>query len=147
MTTRPEELEALAARLGHEWRDRSTLELALVHSSYANPLGLTPNERLEFLGDSVLDLLSAEFLMLKNPAEREGFLSQRRAELVRMCALAERARELGLGELLLVGKGCDYLRTVPSVLADVMEACIGSAYVDGGLEAARRVARNAGILR
>lgn len=135
----------LAARLGHSWNDISILETALRHSSYAHQAGCSPNERLEYLGDSVLDLLSAEYLMARHPDQREGFLSQQRAELVRMCALAARARALGIGEALLVGKGGDYLRTTESVLADALEAVVGAAYVDGGLPAARQVVHNAGI--
>lgn len=144
---RTSELLALAARLGHTWNDITVLDMALTHSSYANQLGLSHNERLEFLGDSVLDLLCAEFLMARHPGEREGFMSQRRAELVRMCALAARARSLSLGTVLLVGKGGDYLRNMDSVLADVMEAVVGAAFYDGGLDAARQVAHSAEILR
>lgn len=139
---RQSELMELAARLGHTWNDISLLETALRHSS----TGPSHNERMEYLGDSVLDLLCAEFLMTRHPDKREGFLSQTRAELIRMCALASRARVIGLGPLLEVGKGSDYLRQVESVLADALEAVVGSSFMDGGLPAARQVAHAAGIL-
>jgi len=140
------ELCELMSRLGHTWNDLTILELALMHSSYANQVGCAPNERMEFLGDSVLDLLTAEHLMLKHPDQREGFLSQQRAEMVRMCSLAGKARAIGLGQLLRVGKGGDYLRNTESVLADTLEAVIAAAYIDGGLPAARTVAKTVGIL-
>ena len=139
-------LQGFMANLGHSWSDLTILELALMHSSYANQVGCAPNERLEYLGDSVLDLLTAEHLMMKHSDQREGFLSQQRAEMVRMCSLASKARVLGVGEVLNVGKGADYLRTTESVLADALEAVIGAAYIDGGLPAARTVAKKAGIL-
>ena len=135
-------------RLGYKWRDRDLLHEALTHSSYGNEHREPHNERLEFLGDSVLDLLSAEWLMAAHPTEREGFMSQQRAEMVRMCALAQRARDIGLDRMLRVGRGADNLRRVESVLADAMEAVIGSAYRDSGdLNAVRSIALRAGILR
>lgn len=137
----------LAQKLGYEWQDFDTLLLAFRHSSWANEQApkAEPNERLEFLGDATLDLLSAEFLMAMMPDAREGVLSQARAQLVRASNLAARAKALGLGDLLMLGKGADYLREVESVLADTMEAVIGSAYRDGGIIAARVVAHHAGI--
>lgn len=143
------ELAALEKKLDHIWSDPSLLIQAFSHTSWCNeqPSATQPNERLEFLGDSVLDLLSAEFLMAKYPNEREGVLSQARAGLVKKNALAWRARELGLGSLLMVGRGANYLRDVDGVLADTMEALIGAAYADGGIHVARQVAMNAGVLR
>lgn len=125
------------------------LERALQHTSWANEQvpKTEPNERLEFLGDSVLDLLSAEYLMANMPESREGPLSMARANLVRTCALAQRARDIGLGEYLQVGKGAGNLREVESVLADTLEAIIGAAYIDGGIVAARNVALMAGVLK
>ena len=144
-----EQFMDLQARLGHTWEDPELLWQALRHTSWCNehPVKPEPNERLEFLGDSVLDLLSAEYLMAQMPEAREGRLSQARAQLVRECALGSRARAIGLGEMLLVGKGQDYIRNVESVLADAMEAIIGSAYRDGGITAARQVALHTGVLR
>lgn len=142
-------IEELQDRLGHKWNDPELLQRALRHTSWCNehPEKPEPNERLEFLGDSVLDLLSAEFLMVRMPNDREDKLSQERAHLVRSSALAERARKLNLGQYLLVGKGSENLRRVESVLADALEALIGAAYMDGGLHAARMVAHSAGVLR
>lgn len=139
----------LAKRLGYTWQNEELLLQAFCHTSWCNeqPSKCEPNERLEFLGDAVLDLLSAEFLMTKMPGDREGKLSQARAQIVRSCALASRATELGLGPMLLVGRGAEYLRDVESVLADLMEALIGAAYSDGGIQAARQVAIAAGVLR
>ncbi len=138
----------LAKRLGYEWQNAELLLQAFCHTSWCNeqPSRCEPNERLEFLGDSVLDLLSAEFLMTKYPTEREGVLSQARAGIVKKQALAHKAAELGLGHLLLIGRGADALRTTEGVLADTMEALIGAAYADGGLAAARQVAMAAGVL-
>lgn len=142
-------IEDLQERLGYEWTHSYLLEQALTHTSWANER--TPkaehNERLEFLGDSVLDFLSAEYLMAVMPGMREGPLSQTRALLVCTGALAQRARELQIGDLLQLGKGSLYLREVESVLADAMEAIIGAAYLDGGLMAARQVVLKAGILK
>jgi ribonuclease-3 len=142
-------LSQLEERLGYTWKSLALLESAFVHTSWANEQRpkSAPNERLEFLGDAALDLITAEYLMAAMPDVREGPLSQERARLVKTYSLAQRARELGLGQLLLVGKGADYLREVESVLADTLEAVIGAAYMDGGLEAARVVALNAGVLR
>lgn len=140
---------ALATKLGYTWRDEELLIQAFCHTSWCNeqPLKCEPNERLEFLGDSVLDLLSAEFLMTKYPDEREGVLSQARAGIVKKHSLAQRAKELGLGSLLLIGRGANTLRETEGVLADTLEALIGAAYADGGLPAARQVAMAAGVLR
>lgn len=137
----------LQVKLGYHWTDHRRLFEAFRHTSWANEQvpRRVPNERLEFLGDSALDLISAEYLFVTMPSEREGALSQTRSKLVRTGALAQRARELGLGDLLLVGKGADYLREVESVLADTLEALIGAAYMDGGIAAARQVAHAANI--
>jgi ribonuclease-3 len=142
-----QDVEHLERMLGYEWRDRGELLTALIHTTWANETGVTPNQRLEFLGDSVLDLVSAEWLMVNMPSAREGVLSQARAGMVKASSLAQRSRELGLGGMILLGKGADYLRDVESVLADTLEAVIGAAYLDGGIEAARTVILNAGILR
>lgn len=147
MQQHPPEFAELERRLGHDWQDCSLLREALTHSSYGNANSVPHNERLEFLGDSVLDLVSAEWLMAEYPAKREGFMSQRRSELVRTCALAERARALGVGEALLVGHGSDYIRGVESVLADAMEAVVGALYRDcGSIAVVRECVLRWGIL-
>ena len=141
-------LAELELRLGYRFNDRDLLREAITHSSHGNEHGTRHNETLEFLGDSVLDLVSAEFLMAKYPQSREGFLSQSRSELVRTCALATRARDLGINEALLVGRRAEYLRSVESVLADAMEAVVGAVYRDSGdLRVVKELAVKWGVLR
>jgi ribonuclease-3 len=121
------------------------LQEALTHPSYKNEQAgaLRDNQRLEFLGDAVLGLSVSELLMEAFREVDEGQLTVMRASLVNTQTLAARARELSLADALLVGRGADAsgerLRT--NVLADAMEAIIGAVYVDGGLEAARELAR------
>ena len=116
------------------------LEQALTHSSFANERGLEhDNERLEFLGDSVLGLVVADRLFRGDPSAPEGVLSRTRSHVVSAEALARRARELDLGPALRLGHGEDHSggREKPSLLADALEAVIGAVFVDGGLQAAR----------
>lgn len=116
------------------------LEQALTHSSFANERGLEQdNERLEFLGDSVLGLVVADRLFRGDPSAPEGVLSRTRSHVVSAEALARRARELDLGPALQLGHGEDQSggREKPSLLADALEAVIGAVFVDGGLQAAR----------
>lgn len=118
------------------------LRQALTHSSYANE-GVRKeahNERLEFLGDSVLQLVITEWLFGQNPNWTEGQLSQGRAAIVCEATLAEAATGLGLGARLRLGRGEERSggRQKPSLLADAMEAVIGAVYLDGGLQTATR---------
>ena len=116
------------------------LEQALTHSSFANERGLErDNERLEFLGDSVLGLIVADRLFRGHPSAPEGVLSRTRSHVVSSQALARRARALDLGPALRLGHGEDQSggREKPSLLADALEAVIGAVFVDGGLQAAR----------
>lgn len=116
------------------------LEQALTHSSFANERGLEQdNERLEFLGDSVLGLVVANRLFRGDRSAPEGVLSRTRSHVVSSEALARRARELDLGPALRLGHGEDQSggREKPSLLADALEAVIGAVFVDGGLQAAR----------
>jgi len=116
------------------------LEQALTHSSFANERGMEQdNERLEFLGDSVLGLVVADRLFRRHPSAPEGILSRTRSHVVSSEALARRARELKLGSALQLGHGEDQSggREKPSLLADALEAVIGAVFVDGGLQAAR----------
>jgi ribonuclease-3 len=136
----PRDVAAVARRLGVSFRDPALLAEALTHSS-ATGLGapLPSNERLEFLGDRVLALLMAEWLIERFPAEREGLLMRRFGTLVAAETLAGLAQRLGLGDDLLVaadpaGPG---IHTRPNVLADAFEALLGALYRDGGLDAAR----------
>lgn len=125
----------LAARLGYEPRDSALFVVALTHRSADGP----NNERLEFLGDSVLNLLLSERLYREFPSASEGDLSRLRARLVSEEPLAEIAQSMRLGELLLLGSG--ELKTGgfrrQSILADAFEAMCGALYLDGGLEAVR----------
>ena len=135
-------MEKLEARLGYTFRDRKLLENALMHSSYANErraAGCTSNERLEFLGDSVLGMVTAEKLYKLFPDLPEGRLSRMRAELVCEQSLHAVALGLQLGDYLLLGKGEVHTggRERPSILADAVEAIIAAMYLDGGLEVAR----------
>ena len=138
---------ALQRRLGYTWNSQVLLGRALTHSSFTGGQSLDNNERLEFLGDSVLDLLCAEFLYTKHPDKREGFMSQERVQLIRKSALANVARDLDLGALMLVNPNQQNVREVDGVLADCLEAIVGAAYIDGGMQAARTVALNAGIVK
>lgn len=118
------------------------LKQALTHSSFANERGLEQdNERLEFLGDSVLGLVVADRLFRRDPSAPEGVLSRTRSHVVSAEALARRARELDLGSALRLGHGEDQSggREKPSLLADALEAVIGAVFVDGGLQAAREL--------
>ncbi|MGC8960283.1 MAG: ribonuclease III [Chloroflexia bacterium] len=138
-----EELDALEEALGLTFRDRSLLFQALVHRSYLNEnpeSRLISNERLEFLGDAILDALAAEFLFLRYPEKEEGELTLLRSALVRTETLAEFARQLDLGRFLVLGRGVEAEggRGRPSLLAAAFEALLGAIYLDHGLEAARR---------
>ena len=131
----------LEARIGHVFSRVERLELALRHSSYVHEHGMTHadcNERLEFLGDAVLEMISSRFLFERYPEKSEGDLTVERARLVCEQALAQDAERLGLGAFLMLGKGEEKMggRKKPSMLADAMEALIGALYLDGGLEAA-----------
>jgi ribonuclease-3 len=129
--------DALTKRLGYRFKDPALLNTALTHRSHSSP----HNERLEFLGDSVLNCIIADALYNRFPQLAEGELSRARAIIVRQRTLFERACELELGALLRLGEG--ELRSGgaerPSILADALEAVIGAVYLDGGFSAARRI--------
>ena len=139
-----EELEKLQLALGHRFRDPDLLRLALTHRSFANEKGLgEQNERLEFLGDAVLGLVTASMLFEGYPEFPEGELSRRKSSLVSEVALANIAADVGLGETLRLGIGEDRSggRSKPSLLSDALEAVFGAVYLDAGLPAARLVIR------
>lgn len=122
------------------------LEQALTHKSFVNEHGkkhLPHNEKLEFLGDAVLDLLLSEFLMEKFPQDDEGNLSKKRASLVNESVLAQIALELQLSERILLGKGeiLSQGNRKPRLLASVYEALLGAVFLDGGFEEVRRIVR------
>ena len=121
--------------LPHRFRDPRLLELALTHASTE---GQQDNERLEFLGDAVLDLIVAERLFSEDPSATEGELTERKAAVVSRRSLAEAARELGLEDLAQVGRGMRRGVLPRSVLANLYEAVLGAVYLDGGLGEAER---------
>ena len=127
---------------GHAFRDPSLLHKAMTHTSYANENRTGhagSNERLEFLGDAVLELISSEYLCERYPEMPEGDLTRLRASLVCEPTLAMDAREIGLPAYLLLGKGEEQTggRQRDSIVSDALEALIGAIYRDGGLEKAR----------
>lgn len=140
---RRQELESLAQRFGHRFENLELLNQALRHSSYAheNPESGVSNERLEFLGDAVLDLAVSALLLTRFPQSPEGDLSRGRAALVNARQLANLARNLGLGEHLLLGRTEERQegRQKPSLLANALEAVLGAVYLDGGLEVVVRL--------
>lgn len=142
----PEELSELQQKISYVFADRSLLAEARRHSSYVNEHsepGLKSNERLEFLGDAVLNLIVGHLLMRGHPDVPEGDLSRMRATLVNEIQLAEIARSLDLGNHLRLGKG-EILsggREKQSILADALEAVIAAIYLDGGFDAAFRFVR------
>jgi len=133
---------SLEAMLGYCFRDRGLLEQALRHASWCNEHPaerLEDNERLEFLGDAVLDLVVGHKLMTRYPQLREGELSVTRAQVVSEAGLSEVAGQLGIGAWLMLGKGEEKSggRSKPSILADAFEAILAAVYLDGGFDAAQ----------
>ncbi len=130
----------LQKALEYTFNDKTFLKTALTHSSYSNENNLNySNERLEFLGDSLLGFITAEHLYKNFGKEREGDLTKLRSLLVCENSLFEFSNTLSLGEHLLLGKGEELTggRGRPSILADAFEALIAAIYLDGGIEAAR----------
>jgi ribonuclease III len=144
-TTPHGSLEALQERLGHRFKDGAMLMRALVHRSYANERPETggDNERLEFLGDAVLDLVVADWLFHELPDAGEGRLTSTKASMVKETTLARLARKLDLGEHLLLGRGETQAggRRKPSILADTVEAIVAAIYLDAGIDEADRCIR------
>lgn len=139
-------MKTLEERLGYQFKNRVLLENALTHSSYANEhreSGMSSNERLEFLGDSVLGMVVADHLYREHPQMPEGELTRTRAALVCEGSLFEVARALELGKYLRLGRGEDAGggRERPSILADATEAVLAAVYLDGGIAQARRLIR------
>ena len=133
--------EDLQTRLGYRFNDPNLLQLALTHPSIAHEQGVPvqTNQRLEFLGDAVLQLVLTGALYERFPAFGEGPLTKARAKLVNRRTLAEHGRRLGLGENLILSKGEAQHggRERPSALADTFEALLGAVFLDGGFKAAR----------
>lgn len=135
-------MDKLEKKIGYAFRDRSLLQTALTHSSYSNERHGDGEcyERLEFLGDSILGVVTAEFLYRRAPALPEGRMTRLRAELVCETSLHSVALELGLGAYMRLGKGEERTggRERPSILADMVEAIIAALYLDSGMDEARR---------
>lgn len=136
------DISLLETKIGYEFKDVELLRTALSHSSFVNEVQtrkLFSYERLEFLGDSVLELISSEYLYKLYPNMTEGELSKTRASLVCEKTLADRAVRLGLKDFIILGKGefkqMGYNK--PSVLCDVIEAVLGAIFLDGGIEPCR----------
>lgn len=137
-------MNPLEKSLGYQFHNPALLEEALRHSSYANEhrgANVFSNERLEFLGDSVLGFVTAEYLFAKHPTAPEGELTRIRAILVCEDSLHEVAQRLELGKYLLLGNGEEGCggRTRPSILADATEAVFAAVYLDGGIGAASKL--------
>lgn len=135
-------LKELEKKTGYTFKDFSLLEQAMMHSSYTNERHLPKyrcNERLEFLGDAVLELVSSEYLFNESPHTPEGELTRTRASMVCEPSLALCARDISLGDYLLLGKGEEATggRLRDSVTSDAMEALIGAVYLDGGFTSAK----------
>ncbi len=137
----PAPLSELERTIGYVFKDRSHLVLATTHSSYSNEVkdGVGCNERLEFLGDSVLSLISSRYLYENYPELPEGEMSKTRASAVCEKTLCSLARRIDLGVYLRLGHGeeCQNGRNRPSILADAFEALLAAIYLDGGLEPVR----------
>lgn len=135
-------LELLEERIGYRFQNIALLKQAITHSSFTNEQKINKMkdyERLEFLGDAVLELVSSEFLFCEYGDRREGELTKMRASMVCEPSLAFCARDLELGEFLLLGKGEENTggRKRDSITSDAMEAVIGAIYLDGGMERAK----------
>lgn len=128
-------------KIGYEFKDEALLKRALTHSSYANEKGTgLDNERLEFLGDSVLGFITAEYLFEHYKDKAEGDLTKKRAYAVCEKTLFGYAEKIGLGDMILLGKGEERTggRQRPSVVSDAFEAVIAAIYLDGGIENAKK---------
>ncbi len=137
-------IKDLEAAIGYKFHNISLLQNALTHSSYANERwhnSLLSNERLEFLGDSVLGMLVAEYLFRTFPDRPEGELTRMRADMVCEQTLAAAANKIGMGQHLLLGHGEEQGggRSRNSILADAMESVIAACFLDGGIQAALKV--------
>ena len=144
-TAQPSAYAILEQKLGYSFRDASLCETALTHKSWMNETqetGRTDNERLEFLGDAVLALVTSDLLMRGFPDQPEGELSKARAAIVNEAGLAQVAETLSLGQWIFLGRGEEQAggRQKRSLLANTFEALLGAIYLDGGFQAAFQVA-------
>ena len=134
-------MQVLEERLGHAFQDRKLLEMALTHPSFGGDHHVPHYQRLEFLGDAVLELAVSRYLYFELPEVDEGKLTRIRAALVREESLNRAARRIGLGEFirLSVGEERSGGREKPSILSDVMEAVLAAVYLDAGFDEAVRI--------
>ena len=137
------DIDSLEKIIIYEFKDKGLLKLALTHSSFGNEVVLEKkgnNERLEFLGDAVLELVVSDYLYVGETAIAEGELSKKRAGIVCEPGLAFSARRISLGDYILLGKGekNSHGEQRDSILSDAFEALIGAIYLDGGIDEARR---------
>lgn len=135
-------IEEFEQAIGYTFRNKNYLRKALSHSSYANEMRMSKlenNERLEFLGDAVLELMSSEYIFKNNQEMHEGEMTKLRASMVCEPTLAMCAREINLGDYILLGKGeiSTGGRNRDSILSDAFEAVIGAIYLDGGFTSAK----------
>ncbi len=134
MAADPSELEK---RIGYRFTDRELLVTALTHPSAVAEKGGGGNERMEFVGDAVIDLAVANILYRRHPNRAEGWLTQMRSRLVDEECLASKAREIGLGDFIILGKGEEKAggRDKPSILAGTYESLLGAVFIDAGYDA------------
>ena len=136
------DLKELEGKIGYTFKDKTLFKQALTHSSYANEHrheGLKDNERLEFLGDAVLEIISSEYLFYNYPDMAEGEMTKLRASIVCEPTLALCTHEISLGSYLFLGKGEERTggRNRDSIVSDAMESVIGAIYLDGGFASAK----------
>jgi len=142
--SRVKDLNNFQEKIGIRWKNIRLLDQALTHSSYAKS-SIQPacdNERIEFLGDAVLELVISDYLFRKFSYLDEGGLSRMRSAVVSEESLANHARKMGLGDYILVGKDQEQIRLQDAILADAYEAVIGALYLDQGLKAAKKFILN-----
>ena len=137
-----EKIEKLERIIGYSFKDKLLVKRALTHTSFSNEQKINKNgdyERLEFLGDAVLELLSSEYIYLTNASMGEGTMTKLRAAIVCEPSLAQCANAFGLSEFIFLGKGESAMggRKRDSIVSDVLEALIGALYLDGGMEVAK----------
>lgn len=132
-------MENVQKIIGHTYKNEKLLKTALTHSSYANERRIKDNERLEFLGDSVLSIIISDFIYKESENTAEGDLTKIRASLVCEQSLAEVAKKISLGDLILLGKGEERTggRNRASIISDAFEAVLASIYLDAGMTVAR----------
>ncbi|MBQ7876351.1 MAG: ribonuclease III [Clostridia bacterium] len=135
------DIKEFEKKLGYEFKDKNLIETALTHTSYANERGVESYERLEFLGDAVLQMLTSRYIYVNYPKFPEGKMSKMRANIVCEATLSQIAYKIGINEHARLGKGEELTggRNRPSILADMVEATLAAVYLDGGIDKAREI--------